>query len=442
MSEAITHTQNISSKSLLQYGFIALPVAFAGFPLYVLAPDFYVTNHGLSLTLLGTLLLVIRLFDAVQDPLIGWLTDRFQGRFLPFIAVAGTILCLSIFGLFNLVVFSPAAWFALCMVFAVSAYSVLTIVLGAQATLWTHDKNDQTRVAGAREAFGLIGLVIAVSMPTALSGLMESDSIYAWYGLILAVLMLVGMISFSRLPKVTRAQDKQNSSLFAGLRALPPETLRLLAIYGLSMLASSIPAVLVIFYVRDLLGAEHLTGLFLLLYFLSGAAAMPLWKYLSARLDKYKAWSLSNILAVAGFIGAFFLGAGDIWAYAAVCVISGLALGADLTLPPSILADHIHARGNTAYSGTYYALLAFVAKASLALASAIALPVLDMAGFKPQAANSEQALTTLSAAYALIPCVLKLISAGLLYRFFIRSQSGGNHENLQNHGNHRSSHHA
>lgn len=442
MSEAFTHTQSISSKSLLQYGFIALPVAFAGFPLYVLAPDFYVTNHGLSLTLLGTLLLVIRLFDAVQDPLIGWLTDRFQGRFLTFITVAGTILCLSIFGLFNLVVFSPAAWFALCMVFAVSAYSVLTVVLGAQAALWTNDENDQTRVAGAREAFGLIGLVIAVSMPTVLSRLTDSDHVYLWYALVLAVMMLAGVIIFSSLPKVTRAEDKDNPSLFTGLKVLPPETFRLLTIYGISMLASSFPAVLVIFYVRDLLGAEYLTGLFMLLYFLSGAAAMPLWKYLSARFDKYKAWSLSNILAVAGFIGAFFLGADDIWAYAAVCIISGLALGADLTLPPSILADHIHARGNTAYSGMHYALFAFVAKASLALASAIALPVLDMAGFKPQAANSEQALMTLSATYAVLPCVLKLTSTGLLYGFFIRSQSGGKHAYLQNHGNHRSFDHA
>lgn len=442
MSEVINHTQRIPPKSLLQYGFIALPVAFAGFPLYVLAPDFYATNYGLSLTLLGTLLLAVRLFDAIQDPLIGWLADRYQERFIAFITTAGTILCLAIFGLFNFVLFNPAGWFTLCMIFAVSAYSVLTIVLGAQATLWTTDKNDQTRIAGAREAFGLIGLVIAVSMPTALSRLTNSSNIYMWYALLLTGLMLTGMICFSRMPRITKVKNKDNPSLFAGLKELPPETLRLLAIYGLSMLASSIPAVLVIFYVRDLLGAEHLTGLFLLLYFLSGAAAMPLWKYLSARLGKYKAWSFSNILAVTGFIGAFFLGAGDICAYAAVCIISGLALGADLTLPPSILADHIHARSNTAYSGTHYALLAFVAKASLALASAVALPVLDTAGFKPQAPNSQQALMTLSAAYALIPSVLKLISAGLLYGFFIRSQSGGNHAHLQNHGNHRSSHRA
>lgn len=442
MNASTTSTHVITSKSLLQYGFIALPVAFAGFPLYVLAPDFYATRHGMSLSLLGTLLLAIRLFDAVQDPLIGWLADKFQGNYLPSIVMAGAVLCLAIFGLFNLVIFNPTIWFALCMLFAVSAYSILTITLGAQATLWTSDQFEQTRIASAREAFGLIGLVIAVSMPTILAGLTEYNDVYVWYSLILAGFMLTGLVSFSRLPSTTKAPEQLHLPLLAGLRALPPESLRLLAIYGLSTLASSIPAVLVVFYVRDLLGREELTGLFLLLYFLSGASAMPLWRSMSDRFGKHQAWILSNILAVFGFIGAFFLGTDDHWAYALVCVVSGLALGADLTLPPSILADHIHTHNHTAYSGMHYALLGFVAKFSLALASAIALPTLDAAGFKPQVANSEQALLTLSIAYALIPSALKLTSAGLLYSYILRSQPGVSHGKFQNHSNHRPSHHA
>lgn len=437
-------TPMITGKSLLQYGFIAVPVAFAGFPLYVLAPDFYATQHGLSLTVLGAILLAIRLFDAVQDPLIGWFTDRLQGQFMPLLSAAGALLCLSVFALFNSHLFSPAIWFALCMVCAVTAYSVLIIVLGAQATLWTPDKNDQTRIAGAREAFGLIGLVIAVSIPSLLSQLVSADDVYRWYAAILLLLMLAGIASFAMLHRhsIAPITDNHRVAFLSAVRALPGASWRLFMVYGVSMLASSIPAVLVIFYVRDLLGAEQLTGLFLLLYFLSGAAAMPLWKQMSVRIGKYKTWCTANCLAVVGFIGAFFLNPGDVWPYAIVCIVSGFALGADLTLPPSILADHIHARANSAYSATHYACLAFIGKISLALASAIALPVLDAAGFKPQAINSEAALATLSAAYALIPCILKFIAAVLLYCLFIRINSGGDNENLQNHGNHRNSHHA
>ena len=437
---------SISVRSLLQYGLIALPVAFAGFPLYILAPDFYATQRGLSLTLLGSLLLALRLFDAVLDPLIGWMTDKLQGQFLPVLSVAGMLLCLSIYGLFNFVFFTPAIWFAVCTFFAVSAYSTLTIVLGAQATLWTSNRNDQTRIAGAREAFVLVGLVTAVSLPAVLGHVVSQNNIYHWYAMVLAFLMVAGGIAFAALisqkMKVQDSEERRSVSILAALQKIPKESTKLFAVYGLSVLASSIPAVLVIFYVRDFLGAEHLTGVFLLLYFLFGVVGMPFWKRLSLYMGKYSAWACSNMLAVAGFIGAYFLQAGDVWPYAIVCVASGLALGADLTLPPSILADHIHARGNAAFSATHYSFLAFIAKISLALASAIVLPALDAAGFNPHVANSDQALMALSAAYALIPCVLKLMAAGLLFVLFIRFQSGGANDTIQNLHDHRGDFHA
>ena len=59
----------LRSRELWQYSALAMPVAFAGFPLYVLAPDYYATTHGVSLSLLGLLLLGLRLFDAIQYPL-------------------------------------------------------------------------------------------------------------------------------------------------------------------------------------------------------------------------------------------------------------------------------------------------------------------------------------------------------------------------------------
>lgn len=433
----------ITTRELLLYGVIALPVAFAGFPLYVLAPDFYATHYGMSLSLLGSLLLFIRLFDAVQDPLIGWLADQWRDRYFPVVFSAGVVLCGAVFALFNLMHFTPAIWFSFSMILAVGGYSVLTIILGTYATLWTEDKDDQTRIAATREGFSLIGLVIAVSLPTLLLSAMKLELVFLWYAGILAFLMGLGIICFARLPLPARqSEQRQEANIMAALRLLPSSSRRFFLIYGLSMLASSIPAVLVIFFVRDLLQAEALTGLFLLLYFLSGAISMPFWKNFSVHFGKYRAWVCSNLLAVMGFIGAYFLGAGDVWAFGVVCIVSGFALGADLTLPPSILADDIHAAHNQRFSGTHYALLAFCSKASLALASAITFPVLELIGFKPQGVNSADALWSLSAAYALIPCGLKLAAAGLLYWHFIRAHTGGYHETAQDNRDDRSSHHA
>lgn len=434
----------VTHSLLIRYGVIAVPLAFAGFPLYVLAPDFYATHHGVSLGALGLILLAIRLWDAVQDPIIGWLTDKSVGRFMPIVSGSALCLCVSVGMLFNVLIFSPAVWFALCMFFAITSYSVISIVLGAQATLWTENKDDQTRLAVVRESFGLFGLVVAVSMPAVLQKIVPEGQVYLWYSAILAVFVAIGLVSFSKIARMKMpvfSTSVARTPFFAAW-SMSSRTVRLFFVYAISLLASSIPAVLVIFFVRDFLGAGDLIGFFLFLYFASGIAAMPVWKKISVRFGKYAAWAIANILAVAGFIGAFFLGYGDVTAYALVCLVSGLALGADLTLPPSILASQIHVDKNQQFSGTYYAFLAFIAKSCLALASVIALPYLDYVGFVPQADNSPDALRALSVAYALIPCVLKLSAAALLFYFFITPFSGGNDETVKSNSHYRSSYHA
>ncbi|MEQ9567745.1 MAG: MFS transporter, partial [Pseudomonadales bacterium] len=69
MSPVVTRLQ------LLQYSVLALPLAFAGLPIYLLAPDFYATSYQVSLTSIGIGLLILRLLDAAIDPLLGYLID-------------------------------------------------------------------------------------------------------------------------------------------------------------------------------------------------------------------------------------------------------------------------------------------------------------------------------------------------------------------------------
>ena len=98
--EMTKSAQHLPLLSLFHYGFIALPVAVAGFPIYLLAPDFYATQFGLSLTSLATVLLILRFIDGIQDPFIGAFSDKFhQAR--PFIII-GSCLPLSLrFGFYS-----------------------------------------------------------------------------------------------------------------------------------------------------------------------------------------------------------------------------------------------------------------------------------------------------------------------------------------------------
>ena len=103
-------------------------------------------------------------------------------------------------------------------------------------------------------------------------------------------------------------------------------------------------------------------------------------------------------------------------AFTVICVLSGIALGADLALPPSLLADVIGRRGRMEATGSYFGLWTLATKLNLALAAGIALPLLSALGYAP-GGRDQAALSALAFVYAFVPCVLKLAACAALVRF-------------------------
>lgn len=400
---------------LARYGVLALPLAFAGLPIYLHAPDFYAAGLGVPLAAIGFALLALRIIDAVQDPLIGSLSDRFHAHRRLIILVGMAMLA----GGFWLVFHPPAAypllWLSLSVLICTTGYSSVTINFNALGSLWVMPADQRTRVTAWREALGLLGLLAATITPPLLMEIYSPAQAFSLMTLAYIPLLLICAVFFWRwLRDADLAPPDDTQTLgfsqvwhSAGARSF-------FIIYVTSAVASAIPGVLVLFFIRDYLGAESYTGLFLLLYFLSGALAMPLWHRLSVRIGKTAAWQASMVLAVITFIWAFLLGPGAVWPFAVICALSGMAFGGDLALPPAILADHIMARGHTNVASRYYAVLAFMAKGALALATGLTLPLLGMAGYQPGMVSTGLMLPLV---YALIPCVIKTISLLWLHRY-------------------------
>lgn len=84
--------QGLAPAALLKYSQIAMPLAFASTPLYLMTPDFYVVRHQVSLALLGNLLVVLRVVDALQEPLIGYLSDVHADKRLTLMLCAALLL--------------------------------------------------------------------------------------------------------------------------------------------------------------------------------------------------------------------------------------------------------------------------------------------------------------------------------------------------------------
>jgi Na+/melibiose symporter-like transporter len=416
-----------STLRLAAYGVLGLPLAMAALPIYVHVPKFYSDTLGLSLAGVGAILLAARIFDAVQDPLLGWWSDRHRshgGSRWVFVAAGMPLLALGMFGLFNPPHIGHDAlgwWLVANLLVVYTAFSAVTVSYLAHGAEVSDDLVERTRVTAWREGFSLIGVFLAAALPEILkqgsgerAGFAQFSHLYAPLAIVLAFVAIKGAPpAHTRLPPV-------GSAIFRAFTLPLGNALfrRLLVVFVLNGIAASIPATLVLFFIEDVVKRADLTAAFLIAYFAAGAAGLPMWVWLSKRIGKARSWFCAMLLSIAAFIWAFFLGPGSVGAYFAICVMSGVGLGADLALPPSILADVIdgdEARGAGRNEGAYFGLWSLTTKMNLALAAGLALPLLDWFGYGPRSANPASALLVLSAVYALLPCALKALAALALF---------------------------
>ena len=404
----------------LSYGALGLPLAFVALPLYVVLPNHYASEFGIPLVTLGALLLGARLFDAIADPFIGRWVDlgftRRAGVVRITATVAAVVLALGFRGLFFPPVQGATAlliWCGALLAVTYLGYSVLAVLHQAWGARLGGDEGQRARIVSWREGLALVGVLVASVLPS-VAGLSVTSMVFT-------AALAVGVALLWRAPRAQQGATPTRAMRLTEPLATPAFR-RLLAIYLVNGVASAVPATLVLFFIRDRLQAQAFEPLFLASYFAAGALSMPLWVRAVAWLGLARAWLLGMALAIVTFAWAAFLGAGDVAAYTAVCLASGVALGADLTLPGALLAGVIQQQGHgQRLEGAYFGWWNFATKLNLALAAGIALPLLALFGYLPGSRDAS-ALQALTLAYCLLPCALKLIASALLWTLWVRKE--------------------
>ena len=410
-------------RSGLAYGLLGFPLAFAALPLYVVLPNYYARSFGLSLATVGALLMVVRLMDAMVEPWLGRASDALFARTARAVLWVGAAVALlqwlGMAGLFFPAVTSESAlaiWLVTGLLLTCIAHSLLVIAHQAWGVRLGGDELLRSRIVAWREGLGLAGVIAA----SALSVVWGAQAMLAVFGCAL----LLGWFMWWRAPQpvmLTTQQRSASSSLWQPLTQ--PGFRRLLAVFMCNGIASAIPAALMLFFAQDRLQAsEQATAVFLVLYFICGAASMPLWLRCVRRFGLAWSWLMGMLLAIVCFAWTAGLGTAQVQAFALICALTGIALGADLALPGALLAQLIEKQGaQGSHDGTYLGWWNLATKLNLAIAAGAALPLLQWLGYAP-GSQDEQALQHLALAYALVPCMLKLLAAALLYALVIRKE--------------------
>jgi len=403
----------MKNKALFSYAFLAVPLAFIGLPIYIYLPDFYNQNFNISLQEIALILLVTRLFDALQDPAIGLLSDKFFKIRNKIIAFSCPLLGLSIYFLFSPLGFLDSKISLIISLFLTYLFfSIIWINHQALAVSFTRDYSLKTTIIAYRESFFILGIILASLLPAILENYFSAKKSFELIGIFYFFFICTCAAFFFKFVKF----DSQNTatSPLKLSKIFAPKLRHFFAIFLFNSIASSIPASLITFYVAQVLNLKSKTGLFLILYFFGLILGIIFWTKLSQKLkNKSKTWLISSAITVAVFPFCFFLREGDLSSYALICVLSGFGFAGDFCLSYSILGDIICDQKLEGKESTIFSLTNFLVKISFTISSVALLYLLGT--IRESGANEN---SFLSYSYAILPCFFKVISVVLLFNFF------------------------
>ncbi len=428
------HVSRLPTSMIGAYALPGLPLAVATLPVYVFIPTLYGQEFGLELATIGAILLAVRFLDAVSDPIIGYLSDHTNSRFgrrKPWFICATPFMMISLFMLFTPPVQDVDATYLLMWSLLLTvAWTGVMLPYSSWAAELTQDYHERTRITSFRESCVLIGTMIAASLPVVMTQFGYASLREHAYGIMVfvaALLPITVVVCGWVVPDVPRAQTSR-LPLQKGIRLLVDNQpfRRLLLAYLINATANGLPASLFILFVTYRLEMPEAYGSLLFIYFLSGISAVPLWYAVSKRLSKHKTWCFAMLIAIAAFVWTpFLVGPGDYTTFLVITIVSGLAVGADLVLPPSIQADVVDMdtlKSGEQRTGLYFALWGMATKLALGLAVGIAFPLLDMVNFNADAlstgvTNSPESIYWLAMIYAFVPVLFKCGAVLLIWNF-------------------------
>jgi GPH family glycoside/pentoside/hexuronide:cation symporter len=409
---------------IVSYGLPSVGFGFTGLLFIIFLMKFSTDVLLIAPAVMGGLIAASRLWDAVSDPVAGYLSDRTQarmGRRRSWMMAASLPVAVGIWMLWSPPTFLSGlgivAWMAAALFVYETASTAFFIPYGALGVELSRRYHERTRIFGYRHAISALGLVLGVMayrFITEAENIREAAASMALVGApLVAVLCLY---SAWRLPERKEYQGRGSDAMLRSFVDVfrNRHARRLLAVYFIDSFGVASIGMLIPYVTEYVFQRPDLAMYIVLLYFIPQFLFTPLWLFLSRRVGKKRLWIFSMWGTALGFLALFFIESGDdilIWI---VPPLLGMAGGCAPIVAPSIKADIIdydEYRTGERKEGAYLAVWNFVRKSAGAVTALITGIVLQQLDFKPNQEQTEATKLALRALFSLTPAICYAIGA-------------------------------
>ncbi|MGR0160847.1 glucuronide transporter [Paenarthrobacter nitroguajacolicus] len=422
--------KKLTKLSIVGYGAgdAANNLAFTTATMFLLV--YYTDVAGISAAAAGTLLLVVRIFDAFADVFAGRMVDRSYskrfGKFRPFIMFGSIPLLLLSVATFSVpqlgetgtLLYAYVSYAALGL-----AYSLVNIPYGSLAGAMTQDPGDRAKLGSARTVGALLvssalGIFVAPLIKPGADLQSTFTNITLAFVVIGAALYFFTIFTAKErvhrsVPNVSFKQSMDTLKTNRPLLMLCLSSFLFLTGY---MALSSVQ----LYYLRDVLGRLDLFPVLAIVQLVMTLALAPLMPRLVRKLGKRNVYIAAGALSMVGGAIVFISPPSMVWAGFTGLLISLMGVMAVNIVVWALEADTVEYgewKTGVRTEGITYALFSFTRKTGQAVGGALAAYCLAVGGYKSGAAQSAEAMQGIQFAAGALPAIMTILAIVVMARY-------------------------
>ncbi|MHB8133126.1 MAG: MFS transporter [Anaerolineaceae bacterium] len=424
----------LPTKTKVIYGIADLGISLLTASIQFFLLFFYTDIAGIDPGLAGTALLVGKLtWDALNDPLFGYFSDRTRsrwGRRKPYMLFGAIPFGLSIWLLFSL----PPGLVGLKAFLAVlgsflladTFQTIVSVPYYALSAELTYDYDERTSLISIRMIFTVLGYILGAALTTAVAGFFiklgwSKNAAYSGMGAVFGVVAVITLLITTLGIKEVQHADQvparmpilpQIKQVLRNRPFVQYMIMSTIISISFTLLTSLLP-----YFLTYQLGMTDQISLIMFTMLATIAIFLVPWRYASRKLSKGPAYALGLAIASVGILMAFFLPPGPTPLIYIVAFVAGLGFSAQYVFPWSMIPDVIEvdqAVTGERHEGIYFGINSFLGKLTGALGIAASGWALKLYGYVPNVAQSEHALFGIRFFFAIVPVIAFVIALPLL----------------------------
>ncbi len=429
-------SQKLSVLEKIGYGSgdAAVNVVFSSMVLII--SYFYIDVFGLRPRDMGLLFLLVRIIDAVTDPLMGLITDKYTsrwGRYRQYFLFLSVPFGISVFLTFT----TPGFDYAGKMIYAYATYIFMTLMFTSVTipyisfiSVLTNDSQESLSANGYRLFFAKVAaFAVSIVVPVMAESL-GKDNIGKGYQLAMGIFALLSILLFlfcffTTKERVEHVVDKKPFMEQLKLLFQNSQWTILFGVCFIGTVGYVIRNSVALFYAKYYLGGDaKMQSTFLATGVIAAILAMPASGLITRRYCKVKLFKWTQVAAgVLSLIMLFAVRPGNVFlAFPLYFIISFVV---DLHAPVFWSAipeavDYGHAESGKRVSGLAYGGISFAQKAGAGVAGYAVGYLLDAFKYVQNAeVQSQFTLWGLALMLTIIPGVFQTVMGVLMFRYKI-----------------------